>query len=625
LALTASVRLLTESPAVIYDFTVNSQTNRKEKFMRRRVLESLAGLIILWASCASLSAQSLGTALDNTNLTWTTSGTGGGQSWFGQTVTFHYGGSAAQSGSISSSSQTSILQTTVTGPGTLTYWWKVATTYSGSPTAGSSLTAKVNGVTQTNLYDNVDWNQQTIYLGDGTQTVQWVLSYYVSVIGAGTGWVDQLTWTPGQTAPLIYVQPPGQAVVPGLDATFRTAPGGTPPLAYQWRFNGTNISDATNAICVINNVQPANLGDYCVVITNVAGSITSSIAPLVFGNVAAWGSYASGQSTIPNQCTNALAIGAGYSSSLILNPDHTVTAWGQNQTNVPAGTNFISVAGCSWHSLALKADGTVAGWGYDYNGDTIVPTGLSNVVALAGGGYHSMVLRTDGTVIAWGDNAFGQTNVPVDLTNAVAIAAGVVHSVALQADGRVRAWGYNNYGQCNVPASLTNAVAVAAANMRSLALRADGTVTVWGDNTGGAANVPTDLTNAVAIAAGITYGLALQSDGRLTAWGSPFITNFPVVLSNVVAIAGGQSHALAIIGDGPPVQQILVTNASVGTSGFSLTLPSQSGRVFRLEYKNDLEDADWTALPLVAGNGTNLTLTDLTATNTIRFYRVRRW
>jgi hypothetical protein len=596
--------------------------------MKFRIVGFLAGMIVWWTSNLTLSAQSLGTALDNTNLTWTTSSTGGGiYPWFGQTTTSYYGGSAAQSGSISTSgSQTTILQTTVTGPGTLTFWWKVATTFNGSPSPGGALTLKANGVTQTNISDNADWTQQTIYIGSGSQTLQWIFSYYTYIIGTGTGWVDQVTWTPGQTAPLIYTQPPGQAVVPGLDATFRMLAAGTPPLAYQWRFNGTDIPDATNGSCVISNVQAAKLGDYCVVITNVAGSITSSVVPLVFGQVAAWGSYSYGETAVPDQCTNVLAVGAGAASSLILNADNTVTAWGYQQTNVPADlTNLLAVAGCVWHCLALKADGTVAGWGYDYSGDTMAPTGLTNVVAVAGGGYHSLALRADGTVVAWRDNVYGQTNVPADLTNVVALAGGALHSLALRADGRVIAWGYNYFGQCNVPESLTNAVAIAAANHRSMALRADGTVAAWGDNAGGVGNVPANLTNAVAIAVGGAYSLALKSDGTLIAWGFTSMTNIPAGLSNVVAIAGGQIHALVLVGDGPPVQQTIVTNAVVGPNGFRLTVPSQSGRVFRLEYKNDLGDADWTALPLVAGNGTNLTLADLTATNGTRFYRVRRW
>jgi len=54
-------------------------------------------------------------------------------------------------------------------------------------------------------------------------------------------------------------------------------------------------------------------------------------------------------------------------------------------------------------------------------------------------------------------------------------------------------------------------------------------------------------------------------------------------------------------------------------------LPTQYGRVYALEYKNSLTDSQWTALPLVAGNGGLRTLSDPTATGQQRFYRVRRW
>ena len=63
----------------------------------------------------------------------------------------------------------------------------------------------------------------------------------------------------------------------------------------------------------------------------------------------------------------------------------------------------------------------------------------------------------------------------------------------------------------------------------------------------------------------------------------------------------------------------------LSADGFRVSLPTQSGRVYRLEYKHSLADADWTALPLVAGTGHERTLTDPTATGAQRFYRVRRW
>jgi hypothetical protein len=593
--------------------------------MKFFAIRLFVGWTMLWAGVATLSAQSLATALDNTDLTWTTSVSNSASVWFGQTTTYYNGGSAAQSGNLYSSvNNASILQTTVTGPGTLTFWWKVTTTYLGLPGAGSRLTLKANGDTKTAISDNADWQQQTIYLGTGTQTVQWMFAYYTVPTGTGTGWVDNVTWTPGTTAPIITSQPFGQSEVAGLDATFRVSATGTPPLACQWRFNGTNIFAATNSACVISNVQIASLGNYCVVITNMAGSITSSVVPLVLGHVAAWGDYTCGETTIPDGNTNALAIGAGVESSLMLNPDRTVTAWGCYQTNMPDDlTNMIAVAGCYYHSLALKADGTVAGWGYDYNGDTDIPAGLSNVVAVSGGGYHSLALRNDGTVVAWGDNAFYQTNVPADLTNAVAISAGSLHNLALKADGTVLAWGYNLQGQCNVPELLTNVVAIAAGGYHSLALRANGTVTAWGSY---GTNVPGNLSNVVAVAAGLRHGMALKADGTVILWGSYYAyTNAPAGLTNVTAIAAGWNHDLVLVGDGPPVQQVMATNAAVGTNGFSLTLPSQSGRVFRLEYKNNLADAGWTALPLVAGTGTNLTFTDSFPTNSTRFYRVCRW
>ncbi|MEY2428158.1 MAG: hypothetical protein QOJ40_1043 [Verrucomicrobiota bacterium] len=52
------------------------------------------------------------------------------------------------------------------------------------------------------------------------------------------------------------------------------------PLSYQWRFNGANITDATDASFTTNNVQVANAGTYSVAVNNSFGSVTSSPAIL---------------------------------------------------------------------------------------------------------------------------------------------------------------------------------------------------------------------------------------------------------------------------------------------------------------------------------------------------------
>ena len=60
--------------------------------------------------------------LEGVNLIWST---GGAAPWFGQTNTSRDGFSAAQSGSILDNEE-SWLDATVTGPGTLNFWWKIS-------------------------------------------------------------------------------------------------------------------------------------------------------------------------------------------------------------------------------------------------------------------------------------------------------------------------------------------------------------------------------------------------------------------------------------------------------------------------------------------------------------------
>lgn len=55
---------------------------------------------------------------------------------------------------------------------------------------------------------------------------------------------------------------------------------GSDDVTYQWQLNGTNIVGATNSSLTISNVQPADAGCYTVVLSNPAGSVTSSNAVL---------------------------------------------------------------------------------------------------------------------------------------------------------------------------------------------------------------------------------------------------------------------------------------------------------------------------------------------------------
>jgi hypothetical protein len=83
-------------------------------------------------------------------------------------------------------------------------------------------------------------------------------------------------------APAIAVQPQSQTVSLGASPTFGVIPeiSSSTPLSFQWQFNGTNIAGATTTAYKRTGVQPADAGGYSVIITNVAGSITSVVATL---------------------------------------------------------------------------------------------------------------------------------------------------------------------------------------------------------------------------------------------------------------------------------------------------------------------------------------------------------
>lgn len=82
------------------------------------------------------------------------------------------------------------------------------------------------------------------------------------------------------TAPVITAQPASQSVNDGANVTFTAGAAGTGPLAYQWRKDGAAIAGATSASLTLSNVTTADTGTYTVVVTNSAGSATTTGATL---------------------------------------------------------------------------------------------------------------------------------------------------------------------------------------------------------------------------------------------------------------------------------------------------------------------------------------------------------
>ena len=136
----------------------------------------------------SSAAISLGVALDNTSLVWTT---GGDAPFFAQTTTFYFGGSAAQTGRIRDD-QSTYLSTSVTGPGTLSFYWKVS-----SERNFDFFTTYLDGVLKYRWSGSTSWYKSELTIPVGTHTVKWE---YVkdSLLSSGqdAGWVDNVVFTP---------------------------------------------------------------------------------------------------------------------------------------------------------------------------------------------------------------------------------------------------------------------------------------------------------------------------------------------------------------------------------------------------------------------------------------------
>jgi hypothetical protein len=103
-------------------------------------------------------------------------------------------------------------------------------------------------------------------------------SCIIDEVRVATNWANVTGGNP--TFPIsIAAQPASRTVEVGDRVAFVVGADGTSP-SYQWRLNGTDIMDATNAAYAIASAQTTNAGSYSVVVTNVANARTSAPAAL---------------------------------------------------------------------------------------------------------------------------------------------------------------------------------------------------------------------------------------------------------------------------------------------------------------------------------------------------------
>lgn len=222
--------------------------------------------------------------------------------------------------------------------------------------------------------------------------------------------------------PVITNQPANVEIHTGQDATFSVGVVGTPPLGYQWFYNGGQVSGATASSLMLTNLQNTNAsGPYSVMVSNAFGVATSAVATLI----------------------------VDVATADVFNPgaDNTVDILiPQADGKILAGGIFNNVQGQPRHGVArLNGDGTLD---------------LGFAPEVVGGQYPSLpvmcfAVQSDGRIVVGGGfttlagqsvNALGRVNPDGSMdTNFLMSATDTAYpwigTIALQTNGQIIAGG----------------------------------------------------------------------------------------------------------------------------------------------------------------------------------------
>jgi sugar lactone lactonase YvrE len=143
--------------------------------------------------------------------------------------------------------------------------------------------------------------------------------------------------------PLVLAPPPNQSAAAGSSVVFACVTSGTAPLSYQWLFDGSNISGATDAALSLTNLQAAAAGTYQLYLSNSLGQalgaatvLSVTAPPVIAANPGALSALAGSDVTL-----SVIAFGAAplsYQWSLNATPLNGATASALSITGVAAAS-----------------------------------------------------------------------------------------------------------------------------------------------------------------------------------------------------------------------------------------------------------------------------------------------
>jgi hypothetical protein len=404
----------------------------------------------------------------------------------------------------------------------------------------------------------------------------------VTIIVNGTGGV-----------PVIVTQPVDQTNNAGTTAGFSVSATGT-GLSYQWLKNGTlnlsnggNVSGATSSSLSLANVSAADAGNYSVVVSNLAGGVTSASASLTV-------------ITAPVIVTQPI-----------------------NQTN-NAGTtaSFIVSATGTGLSYQWVRNGTVnLSNGGNVSGATSSSLSLANLSAADAGSYSVVVSNAAGGVTSTAAS-LTVIGAPVIVTQPISRTnnAGTPASFSVSATGSGLSYQWVKNGTVN----LSDGGNVSGATSSNLSLAsvsaADvGSYSVVVSNTaGGVTSTAASLTVITAPVivtqpisqtnnAGTTAGFSVSAAGSGLSY--QWVKNGTVNLSNGGNVSGATSSSLSLANVSAAdagSYSVVVSNTAGGVASTPASLTVITAPVIVTQPISQTNNAGTTASFIVSATGTGL-------------------
>ena len=220
-------------------------------------------------------------------------------------------------------------------------FWSFCDGSTGNTTAGTTNHTYAAGSNTVSL---------TVYASSGSNT--FTRTNFIIVAGGGG------------VPPSITQQPLSTNVCAGSTATFSVTATGDAPLFYQWQTNSINLvnggefSGATSTVLTVSSASATDAATYRCIVTNAAGSDTSSNATLTVNalptqyTVGGGGSYCSGGSGVAVTLSSS-QLGVTY--YLQLGGSNT----GATQAGTGSGLNFTGVTAAG--TYGILASNTVTG------------------------------------------------------------------------------------------------------------------------------------------------------------------------------------------------------------------------------------------------------------------------